>query len=212
MLTERQQTVFDWLNDNLELPVYAEAYKGALDILNNKSRGYITFVSHAGRDLMNGLVSAVKSIGRQQVQYVQLVEDFKSDWRNEWGGEGVDTIEDNGEDGHLIPNETCKKIKKLVDEHTIGRLRSEDIDSSFFTTFLGYRDKGSIPDDLSQEWRRARRWFVQHAHLREGEFEIQAPGEVERHFQNLDNFLFAAAGSELQQLRSLHEILEEAHE
>ena len=57
MLTSNQQTVFDWLNEDLELPVYAEAYKGALDILNNKSPGYITFVSHACRDLMNGLVS-----------------------------------------------------------------------------------------------------------------------------------------------------------
>ena len=212
MLTSNQQTVFDWLNEELELPVYAEAYKGALDILNNKSPGYITFVSHACRDLMNGLVSAVKSIGRQQVQYVQLVDGFKDEWKDEWGGEGYNTTEDNDENGHLIPNEICEKIIKLVDEHTEGRLRAEDIDSSFFTTFLDYRDKESIPENLSQEWRRARRWFVQHAHLREGEFEMSASDEVERHFQNLDNFLFAAAGSELEQLRSIHEILEEANE
>ena len=212
MLTERQQTVFDWINDDLELPVYAEAYKGALDILNNKSPGYITFVSHAGRDLMNGLVSAVKSIGRQQVQYVQLVNAFKDDWKHEWSGEGFSTTEDNDENGYLIPNEICKKIKKLVDEHTAGRLRAEDIDSSFFTTFLDYPDRDSIPDNLYQEWRSARRWFVEHAHLREGEFEMQAPDEVERHFQNLDNFLYAAAASELEQLRSLHDILEETNQ
>ena len=211
MLTERQQTVFDWINDDLELPVFAEAYKGALDFLNKKSAGYITFVSHAGRDLMNGLVSAVKSVGRQQVQYVQLVDDFKDDWRNEWGGEEFDTIENNHENGHLIPNETCKKIKKLVDEHTEGRLRAEDRNSSFFTTFLDYPDKGSIPENLSQEWRNAIQWFREHAHLREDEFETQSSNEVERHFQNLDNFLYAAAGSELEQLRSIHEILEEAN-
>ena len=62
MLTERQQTVFDWINDALELPVYAEAYKGALEQLNNKSSGYITFVSHAGRDLMNGLADSANSV------------------------------------------------------------------------------------------------------------------------------------------------------
>jgi len=212
MLTERQQTVFDWINDDLELPVYAEAYKGALDILNNKSHGYLTFVSHAGRDLMNGLVSAVESIGRQQVQYVQLVDDFKDDWKNEWGGEGFSTTEDDEENGHLIPIAICEKIKKLVDEHTAGRLRAENTDSSFFITFLDYPDTESIPENLSQEWRSARRWFVEHAHLREGEFGMQAPDEVERHFQNLDNFLFAAAGGELEQLRSIHEILEEANE
>ena len=212
MLTERQQTVFDWINDDLKLPVYAEAYKGALDLLNKKSAGYITFVSHAGRDLMNGLVPASEGIKREQVQYVQLVDKFKDDWKDEWGGEGYNTTEDNDENGHLIPNEICEKIKKLVDEHKEGRLRSEDIDSSFFTTFLGYRDKESISDDLSQEWENAIEWFRKHAHLRKKEFETQASDEVEKHFRNLDSFLYAAAGSELEQLRSLHEILEEANE
>ena len=212
MLTERQQTVFDWLNDNLELPVYAAAYKGALDFLNKKSAGYITFVSHAGRELMNSLTSAMKGIKRHQVQYVQLMNAFKDDWKHEWGGEGFSTTEERGENGYLIPNEICEKIKKLVDEHTEGRLRAEDIDSSFFVTFLDYPDKQSIPDNLSQEWRSARKWFVEHAHLRESEFETQAPDEVERHFRNLDNFLYAAAGSELEQLRSIHEILEETNQ
>jgi hypothetical protein len=36
--------------------------------------------------------------------------------------------------------------------------------------------------------------------------------EVERHFRNLDNFLYTAASSELEQLRGIHEILEEANE
>ena len=212
MLTSNQQTVFNWINDDLELPAYAEVYKGALDLLNKKSPGHISFASHAGRDLMNGLAAAVKGIKRQQVQYVQLVDDFKNDWKDEWGGEGFNTIEDNDENGHVIPNEICKKIKNLVDEHTAGRLRAEDIDSSFFTTFLDYPDKENIPGNLSQEWRNARLWFLEHTHLPEDEFEIQASNEVEKHFRDLDNFLYAAAGSELEQLRGIHEILEEANE
>ena len=212
MLTSNQQTVFNWINDDLELPAYAEVYKGALDLLNKKSPGHISFASHAGRDLMNGLAAAVKGIKRQQVQYVQLVDDFKNDWKDEWGGEGFNIIEDNDENGHVIPNEICKKIKNLVDEHTAGRLRAEDIDSSFFITFLDYPDKENIPGNLSQEWRNARLWFLEHTHLPEDEFEIQASNEVEKHFRDLDNFLYAAAGSELEQLRGIHEILEEANE
>ena len=212
MLTSNQRTVFDWLNDDLQLPVFAEAYRGALNILNRKSPGYITFVSYAGRDLMNGLVPAVKGIKRQQVQYVDLVNKFQNNWKNEWGGEGFDTTEDDDENGHLIPNEICKNIKKLVDEHAEGRLRAEEIDSSFFTTFLDYPDKESVPAHLSQEWQHARSWFVGHAHLREGGFRESASSEVERHFRNLDNFLYAAAGSEFEQLRSIHEILEEANQ
>ena len=212
MLTSNQQTVFDWINDDLELPVYAEAYKGALDVLEKKSAGYITFVSHAGRDLMNGLAAAVNGIKRPQVQYVQLVNNFKDDWKDEWGGEKFNTTQDNAKYEHLIPNEICKKIKTLIDEHTAGRLRSEDTDSSFLTTFLGYPDRESIPEHLSQEWRNAIQWFRSHAHVRVEEFAIEASDEVEKHFQSLDSFLYAAAGSELEQLRSIHEILEEANE
>ena len=212
MLTERQQTVFDWLSNNLERPVYAAAYKGALDLLNKKLAGYITFVSHAGRDLMNGLASAAIGIPGAPVQYVQLVDDFKGEWKDGWGGEGYNTIEDNDENGHLIPNEICEKIKKLVDEHKEGRRIAEEKNTSFFTNFLDYPNEESIPENLSQEWRKAKQWFNGHAHLREDEFPMAASNEVERHFQNLDSFLYAAAGSELEQLRSIHEILEEANQ
>ena len=211
MLTRQQQTVFDWIHDDLELPVYAEAYRGAWGLLNKKSSGYITFVSHVGRDLMNGLAKAVESTSREQVQYVQLVDAFKDDWKNEWGGEGFSPGENNDEDGHLVPNKVCRKIKKLVDEHTEGRRRAENTDSLFFTAFLGYSDRDPVPENLSQEWRSARRWFVEHAHLREGKFGTHVSDEVERHFQNLDDFLYAAAGSEFEQLRSLREILEETN-
>ena len=160
MLSQNQQTVYNWINDDLKLPVYAEVYKGASEQLNNRSIGYITFVSHAGRDLMNGLAATVNRITSGYVQYVYLVNDFQDDWKDEWGGEENDVPEGNDDNGHLIPNEICKKIKKLVDDHKEGRLRAEEIDSSFFTTFLDYPHKESIPEDLSQEWRRARRWFV----------------------------------------------------
>ena len=59
MLTTEQQNVFDWLNDKLQVPVFAEAYKGALVFLDKKPPGYITFVAHAGRDLMNRLAATV---------------------------------------------------------------------------------------------------------------------------------------------------------
>ena len=211
MLTQNQQTVYNWINDDLELPVYAEAYKGAIKQLNKKCAGYITFVSHASRDLMNGLVSASEGIKREQVQYVQLVDDFQSKWKDEWGGDGYHPP-DKVPIEHPIPNEICQKVKKLVDEHRKGRLRAKDIDSSFFTTFLDYSNKESIREELSQEWKDARKWFVGHAHLREDEFSNETYDEVERHFQNLDDLLYAAAESDIEQLRSIHEILEETNE
>ncbi len=210
MLTSNQQIVYNWINDDLELPVYAEAYKGAIEQLNNKSSNYITFVSHASRDLMNGLVPASEGIKREQVQYVELVDKFKDDWKDEWGGEGFHPP-DKVLKEHLIPNEICQKVKKLVDDHKEGRLRAKEIDSSFFTNFLDYPNKESIPEYLSQEWRKAKQWFNGHTHLREDEFPMAASNEVELHFHNFDTFLYAAAESDIEQLRSIHEILEEAN-
>ncbi len=139
------------------------------------------------------------------------MDKFKDDWKDEWGGDGFHPP-DNVPNEHLIPNEICQMVKKLVDDHKEGSLRAKEIDSSFFTTFLDYPNKESIPEDLSQEWRRARRWFKDHTHLPKEKFEIQESYEVERHFRNLDSLLYAAAASELEQLRSIHAILEEANQ
>jgi hypothetical protein len=168
--------------------VYAEAYKGALDLLDKKVAGYITFVSHTGRDLMNGLASDAVGITQPRVDYVDFVGKFADNWKNEWGGEGFDTPEDSDGNGHLIPNEICKKIKDLVDEHKAGRLRAEEKSSLFFTTFLDYQDKESIPVHLSREWRNAIRWFLGHAHLREKEFETQALMKWKGIFKTLITF------------------------
>lgn len=211
MLTSNQQIVFDWLNDKLQLPVFAEVYKGALDLLKQRVPGYVTFVSHAGRDLMNSLARTVQGITRQQVQYVQLVDAFKDDWRNEWGGEGFDGA-DSDENGHLIPYKICEKINSLIHAHKAGHLRPIEASALFFTTFLDYDDREKIPQNFMKEWRDAREWFVKHAHLREVSFRENASSEVERHFKNLDNFLYVAASSEFGRLRSIHEILEETNQ
>ncbi len=189
--------------------MYAEAYKGALDLLDKKPPGYITFVSHAGRDLMNGL--ARLGTERKQVPYTNLVEELQKDWEDEWGTVGVNNI-DNAENGHLIPYEVCKKIQDLIAEHRTGHLRASEADSLFFTNFLDYADKEEIPHNLLMEWRDTRKWFVAHTHLREDEFEMEASSEVERHFRTLDGLLHVAASSELEQIRSIHEILEETNE
>lgn len=206
-LSTEQQTVFDWLNDELQLPVYAEAYKGALHLLDKRLPGYITFVSHAGRDLMNGL--ARLGTGRKQAQYVNLVDELQKDWKDEWGT--VNKI-DNPENGHLVPYGVCEKIKNLIDEHRAGRLRPSEAAVLFFSNFLDYAYEEEIPRNLLTEWKNAREWFRAHAHLRDSAFEMEASTEVERHFQILDDLLYNAASSELERIRSINEILEETNE
>ena len=72
---------------------------------------------------MNGLVPVSQGNKREQVQYIQLVDKFKDDWKDEWGGEEFNTTEESDEKKYPIPNEICKIIKELVDEHKEGRIR-----------------------------------------------------------------------------------------
>ena len=213
MLTKKQQCVFDWLNDKLQLPVFAGAYKGALLFLNEKPPGYITFVAHAGRDLMNRLAADVAGIKSKQVQYNQHVGELQKLWKDEWAGRPLRTPQDNDkEDGHLIPYGICQKLKKLIDEHEAGSLRSEDAGSLFFSTFLDYSDRDKIPKNFLGDWKKAKNWFNGHAHLRKKDFAKNAPSEVARHFQTLDDLLYVAASSEFERIKSIDEILEETNE
>ena len=189
--------------------MYAEAYKGALEFLDKKPPGYITFVAHAGRDLMNGL--AQLGIRREQVQRTNRLDELQGYWKDEWGASRLNEIDD-AESGHLIPYEVCEQIQDLIDEHKAGRLRPSEAAILFFSNFLDYAYAEEIPRNLLTEWLNTREWFMGHAHLRYSAFEVEVSTEVERRFQTLDDLLYNAAGSEFEQLRSLHEILEEANE
>lgn len=209
-LTKEQRNVFNWLKDKLQLPVFAEIYKGALHLLNEKPPGYITFVAHAGRDLMNRLAATVSGVKAGKVQYEQHVDGFQDEWKNEWGAKGFNKIS-TAENGHLIPYDTCQKVKNLIDEHKKGRLRSSEADNLFFATFLAYEDREKIPQNFIKEWNAAKEWFLAHAHLREKKFEKDAPSEVARHFQTLDGLLYVAASSEFERIKGIHEILEKTN-
>ena len=226
-LSNDQQVVFNWLNEQLRLPVYADVYKGAVDLLAEKSPGYITYVSHAGRDFMNELAATVKKmesveVGNDsdtvangtepsRVEYVHLVSELQKVWNHEWGTEFVHAT-DGKEIGNFIPFEVCESIQDLIDEHNAGRERSDNLAPLFFTTLLDYADRERIPLNLLKEWTQTRRWFLAHAHLREGEFDTNDSADVGKYFRTLEDLLYAAASTEIERLRGINEILEETNE
>ena len=210
MLTERQQQVFDWLHDKLDLPVFAEAYKGARIFLQNKPPGYVTFVAHAGRDLMNGLARTVSGINSEQVQYVNRLNKLQDMWTSEWGGQGIPTS--NDERSHLIPYKICQGINELIEDHQRGRLRSSDLDTLFFSTFLDYRDKNRIPSNFLKNWIEGKKWFLKHAHVRKRNFGDTVSTEIQHHFKTLDDLLYVAASSAYERLGEINEILEETND
>lgn len=206
-LTKEQQRVFEWLNDDLSLPVFAEAYKGAALLINQKPAGYVSFVAHTGRDLMNRLASTVAGIKSERVQYQQHIDKLQGDWQDEWRLSD-DLSPEAVEKGHLIPFEVCRRISILIDEHKSGRMRSMEANGLFFSTFLDYSDKDKVPGNLLSEWTAAKDWFLRHAHLREKCFRAETDCDLVKHFKCLDGYLYIAASSQYERLKALNEILD----
>ena len=206
-LTNKQQRIYEWLNNDLGLSVFAEAYKGAAILLDDKSTGYVSFVAHAGRDLMNSLAMTVMGIKPGRVQYQQHIDKLQRTWRDEWAlSSGLSS--EITEEGHMIPIEVCQSISSLIDEHRAGRVRSSEADSLFFSTFLDYSDKDRIPGNFLSEWKAAKDWFLGHAHLREKPFRSETDGDLAMHFKCLEGYLYIAASSQYERLKGLNEILD----
>lgn len=207
MLNKEQQRVYEWLNDDLSLQVFAEAYKGAAILIDQKPAGYISFVAHTGRDLMNSLASTVAGIKSGRVQYHQHVDKLQGEWQDEWRFSD-ELSPEAAEKGHLIPIKVCQRISTLIDEHNSGRMRSLEADGLFFSTFLDYSDMGKIPDNFLSEWKAAKSWFLRHAHLREKPFREETDHDLVTHFSCLDGYLYIAASSQYDRLKELNEILD----
>lgn len=207
MLKDEQRRVYEWLNDDLSLPVFAEAYKGAAILLNERPAGYVSFVAHAGRDLMNRLASTVTGIESERVQYQTHIDDLQGNWREEWGFSN-ELSPEVAEKGHLIPIDVCQKISTLIDAHKSGRVRSSEADGLFFSTFLDYSDKDKIPGSFLTEWRAAKKWFLGHAHLRNKPFDADTDDTLAKHFKCLDGYLYIAASSQYNRLKELNAILD----
>jgi hypothetical protein len=206
-LKKEQQRVYEWISNDLGLPVFAEAYKGAIFLLNQKPAGYVPFVAHVGRDFMTRLASTVSGIKSGRVQYQQHLDILQAEWQAEWRMKD-DLTPEVIEHGHFIPTDVCQRIAILIEEHKSGRLRSTEADGLFFSTFLDYNDKNRIPKNFFSEWKAAKKWFLKHVHLREKSFNEETENEIVKHFNCLDSYLYIAASSQYERLKELNEILD----
>jgi hypothetical protein len=137
---EKRQRIYDWMVANDQIS-FADLYKGAVINLCTRTPGYVRFVSHAVRDLMNGMAASKKEINRGQTQYVQIVNTLFVSWskhnlpRGSESFEAADSVVTESPD-LLIPNEVVGHIQTLLREHEQGRRRSEDSPYLFFEMFL----------------------------------------------------------------------------
>ena len=210
ILSPKQQQVYEWINDKLQLPHYADIFRGAVVFLNQRPPGYVTFVAHAGREIMNGLARTVRGDKRQRVDYVHHLNNITPYWDDRWGASrGFLTTEEPPP--HEIPHDVCVKLKALMDDHKSGRDRNEETNLASLSIFLDYQDMRKIPAHFIKEWKEARLWFERHAHVREHPFDPEVNTQLAKHFQTLENFLDIAATSQYKRIRGLDEILDETN-
>ena len=207
MLTKKQQQIFDWLN-KLQLPVYAEAYKGSVRLLEEKSPGYGTFVSHTGRDIMNFLARTVVGIPSSQVHYKQKIEDLEKKWLDKRHRQEPISQENQGE-GYVISQELSVMITNLIEENKEGSRRKQEAAELFFDMFLGSSDKDK--DAIRKQWKGLGDFFIGCAHLREDDFSDEVLSKIVDNFKILEEFLYIAAEREYSRIKTLDNILEEAN-
>ncbi len=203
--TPKQQLVYKWLQ-RLRLPVYAEAYIGAVRLLQEKSAGYGTFVSHTGRDIMNSLARVVIGIPGGRVQYEQELSKLETKWRDEQHHQCATVLRGSG-DGHVISADVYGMITDLIEDHKEGRRRNQENGKLFISTFLGSSDQDR--ETVVKKWKQLQRSFLECAHLREDDLSEVRLSEIKSNFETLEmEFLYVAAVREHSRLRTLDTILE----
>lgn len=213
-LTSEQKQVFQWLNEKLELPVFAEAYLGAAQFLHDKPPGYITFVSHAGRDLMNGLAAAVLGIKREQAQYKTLTIEIHKHWpplQTKADALKAKKAAIDREQKVEIPARAFYAVEKLVSEHVAGTERAERQNLHFFQAFFDYEGAKHMPAGFLPKWKKAREFFLEKTHLNDKGYQPEDAGKLKFHFSTLEELLLAAAKSEYERIKELNEILAETN-
>lgn len=210
ILSPKQQRIYEWINDTLQLPVYADVFRGASVLLNQRPPGYVTFVAHAGRDIMNGLARAVRGDKRQQVQYVAHLDKIATDWDDQWGI-SIGFSDSEGPSHHEVPHTVCVMLQELIDEHREGRIRSAESNEVFFSTFLHYEDKDRIPGNFMKEWKDARKWFKESAHIGRDTSKMEVETQLEKSFLFLESMLYVAASSQYERIGGIDEILDETN-
>lgn len=211
VLSSKHQRIYEWIKDTLELPIYAEIFWGAVVIRHFKLPGNTMFVAHAGREIINGLARTYTGETRKRVQYVNDVEKISLRWNDKWGASS-EFSESKEPEHHEIPNDVCKMIKSLMDEHKEGRARSKETNIKFFSEFLNYEDKDKIPKDFLDKWNEARHWFEKRAHVNSRAISPELEAETTKHFDVLVTFLSIAANSQQHnRVREINEILEQAN-
>lgn len=210
-LDARQQRIVVWL-EQLGLHDFAESFRGSVQMLATEMPGCLRFVSHFCRDVMNGMASAYRDIRAPRTDYIRLVDDLADAWHRD-GRSLSDAPALTEESLPSLPEtltvspRSIQCIVNLLREHMQGKERDEKKPDLFFSTFASHPE--NIYPALRKSWLALKRWFLSEAHHRVGG--AGSVQELREKFQELEAIMDACAAQEVEALRSIDEILDDAN-
>tara|TARA_B110001469_G_scaffold111405_1_gene113567 strand:- start:3317 stop:3964 length:648 start_codon:yes stop_codon:yes gene_type:complete len=210
-LSPQEAIVYEWIKNTLGLPVYGDVFYGAAMLMKERSSGYINFVSHAGRDIMNGLAQTHLGMTRIQTQYVNIVEDKI---KAKWAPIELPQSEDDKptDKSYSITDGAYTAIDHLVCEHNMGRERNRRSDGLFFQTFLNIAPDEALKLQLLQKWKTSKTGFQKMTHISREAHKTDAPDRLEQCYEYLLMLLHHAASRYYEQTNNLHDILEDTNQ
>jgi hypothetical protein len=211
-----RQRIYDWMVAN-DLKSFAELYKGAVINLCEKNPGHVRFVSHAVRDLMNGMAARKLGRKRKQVDYNRLVEDLLISWKNHHLPRSADSfesakIEIEPPANVPIAEPVLTKIQVLLREHEDGMTRGKENLNLFLQAFWPNPAAGaSLPEAHVQMWKKLHAWFRAHCHENGEPLPNDISQTMEKKFEQLESIFLSAADRYLNTISTLDEILDRAN-
>ncbi len=207
-----------WIAENA-CSSFAAIYKGAVINLCEKNPGYLRFVSHAVRDIMNGMAPFKLRLERKQVQYVDIVGKLHVLWlekslplRAPSPIEGQ-PIPDTPELTTEVPvgGAVLEQIQVLIEAHADGRKRNDDSASNFVQAFSQNPTKTPVPESFAITWQELHKWFRRRAHENGNSPSAEEIALLESKFVQFELLLLSFGDKYQHSLGRLDEILEEAN-
>jgi hypothetical protein len=218
----RCERIYGWLREKGGRG-FAETYKGAAMLMYSKGPGYVRFIAHALRDILNRFPAVFTKEEGGRVEYVQRLNRISARWSEEKlprvpivASSGALEPQVTGRfDAVTISAELVEQLVDLINEHAQGRARSQDNPLTFLETCIP--ESAGRPDLLAlprTQWKLLQKDAVHLTHENGGgcdEDDEAACASLFQRFETLLSSLGSLAGSYYHSLENLDAILEEAN-
>jgi hypothetical protein len=213
----QRQTIYDWMREN-NLLSFAALYVGVVTVIHQRTPGFVRFVGHAVRDMMNGMAAIKLNLhSRRQADYVKLVDGILLPWTKHGVPRSfarVSSETPNGEtavssETFSVPIAVVSAIHDLLDKHESARARSNQSVYLFFEAFIDAAQEPTAAHVTA--WKDLHAWFQQKCHDNGTLPDQELEQETEKKFCELESIFLTVADRHKNTITRLDEILDQAN-